>query len=121
VDAKKMVTIKNAVIKDARNAEELMELFRKGNAERHVGATKMNAESSRSHSIFAVMAETYDSTTKKTVMGKLSLVDLAGSERADKTGAGYALLSFPLLSLLPSLFLFPLTSSGSAFLSSSQC
>lgn len=68
--------------------DELMGLFHQGNAERHVGATKMNAESSRSHSIFAIMIETYDKTTKKTAIGKLSLVDLAGSERADKTGAG---------------------------------
>lgn len=33
------------------------------------------------------MVESYDTTTKRTTMGKLSLVDLAGSERADKTGA----------------------------------
>lgn len=88
LDAKKMVYVKNSVVKEAANAQELMELFRLGNMERHVGATKMNAESSRSHSIFAVMCESYDSHTKKTVTGKLSLVDLAGSERADKTGAG---------------------------------
>jgi hypothetical protein len=47
----------------------------------------MNAESSRSHSIFAIMIESFDTTSRKTTMGKLSLVDLAGSERADKTGA----------------------------------
>jgi hypothetical protein len=88
VDAKKMVFVKNAVIKDVQSADELMQLFHQGNGERHVGATKMNAESSRSHSIFSILVETYDSTTKKTVSGKLSLVDLAGSERADKTGAG---------------------------------
>ena len=64
-----------------------MELFRLGNQERHVGATLMNAESSRSHSIFSIVAEVYDNTTKRTTYGKLSLVDLAGSERADKTGA----------------------------------
>ena len=48
----------------------------------------MNAESSRSHSIFSIMVESYDRNTKKTNYGKLSIVDLAGSERADKTGAG---------------------------------
>jgi hypothetical protein len=88
MDAKKMVTIRNAIIKDANSPEELMELFEKGNEQRHTGATKMNAESSRSHSIFAIMVESYDSTSKRTTTGKLSLVDLAGSERADKTGAG---------------------------------
>ncbi|KAH8059391.1 hypothetical protein JL722_5417 [Aureococcus anophagefferens] len=84
---KKMVFVKNAVVKDAASADELLNLFEAGNAKRHVGATKMNAESSRSHSIFAILVEVYNRTTKKTSVGKLSLVDLAGSERADKTGA----------------------------------
>jgi len=87
LDNKKMVYISNCVVKDAADASELMSLFNRGNAERHVGATKMNAESSRSHSIFAILIESYDPRTKRTTMGKLSLVDLAGSERADKTGA----------------------------------
>lgn len=87
VDNKKMVFVKGAVIKPAESADELLNLFEAGNAKRHVGATKMNAESSRSHSVFAVLVEVYNKTTKKTSVGKLSLVDLAGSERADKTGA----------------------------------
>ncbi len=87
MDAKKLVYIRNVVMKEAATASDLMNLFNTGNLERHVGATKMNAESSRSHSIFSIVVEGYDTTTKKTVTGKLSLVDLAGSERADKTGA----------------------------------
>jgi len=79
MDANKMVHVRNAVIKEATAFEELMDLFTQGNAERHVGATRMNAESSRSHSVFAIMVESYDTATKKTVVGKLSLVDLAGS------------------------------------------
>lgn len=87
MDNKKMVYIRNSVIKDANSPTELMDLFNEGNLMRHTGATKMNAESSRSHSIFAIMVESYDNATKRTTCGKLSLVDLAGSERADKTGA----------------------------------
>eukprot|EP00600_Ochromonadales_sp_CCMP1393_P009763 CAMPEP_0174963216 /NCGR_PEP_ID=MMETSP0004_2-20121128/5205_1 /TAXON_ID=420556 /ORGANISM="Ochromonas sp., Strain CCMP1393" /LENGTH=1919 /DNA_ID=CAMNT_0016211813 /DNA_START=58 /DNA_END=5817 /DNA_ORIENTATION=- len=87
LDAKKMIFIRNSVIKQANSPSELMDLFNSGNLERHTGATKMNAESSRSHSIFAIMVECYDRATKRSTMGKLSLVDLAGSERADKTGA----------------------------------
>jgi len=87
MDDKKMVFIRNSIIKEAYSPSELMDLFNKGNLERHTGATKMNAESSRSHSIFAIMVECYDKATKRTTTGKLSLVDLAGSERADKTGA----------------------------------
>lgn len=55
MDERKMVSIKNVVVKTVESAGELMDLFTLGNAERHVGATKMNAESSRSHSIFAIM------------------------------------------------------------------
>merc|ERR1712216_240799 len=36
---------------------------------------------------FSILVESYNTTTKKTSIGKLSLVDLAGSERAGKTGA----------------------------------
>jgi hypothetical protein len=64
-----------------------MDMFMTGNTMRHTGATKMNAESSRSHSLFSILIQSYDKTSKKTNIGKLTLVDLAGSERADKTGA----------------------------------
>jgi hypothetical protein len=87
MDVKKMFVVRGAVVKDEASPEVLMTLFREGNKERHVGATLMNAESSRSHSIFSILIESYDKTTKKTLMGKISLVDLAGSERVDKTGA----------------------------------
>ena len=72
MDAKKMVFVRNAVIKEVQSAEELMTLFDAGNAERHTGATKMNAESSRSHSIFSICVESFDSTTKRTTIGKVS-------------------------------------------------
>lgn len=64
---------------------------------RSVGATLMNADSSRSHSIFTVYIErmcddglTNNNSTEekpKIRRGKLNLVDLAGSERQAKTGA----------------------------------
>ena len=80
VDNRKMVFVKGAVIKSAASADELLDLFERGDRKRHVGATKMNAESSRSHSVFSILVEAYDRTTKKTSLGKLSLVDLAGSK-----------------------------------------
>lgn len=82
MDNKKMVFIRNCVIKEVFSPYELMEFFEKGNAERHTGATKMNAESSRSHSIFSLLVESFDTTTKRTTFGKLSLVDLAGKKSA---------------------------------------
>jgi hypothetical protein len=57
----------------------------------------MNADSSRSHSIFTLVIECVEKFDAKATaskddnsrirMGKLNLVDLAGSERQNKTGA----------------------------------
>merc|ERR1719198_1528439 len=64
-----------------------------GSKNRKVGATKMNAGSSRSHSILTVIIETEekdpggDASKSKFRVGKLNLVDLAGSERQKKTQA----------------------------------
>ncbi|XP_067935242.1 osmotic avoidance abnormal protein 3-like [Watersipora subatra] len=57
---------------------------------RSTGATLMNADSSRSHSIFTIqleMATVDDAGEEHIKAGKLNLVDLAGSERQGKTGA----------------------------------
>jgi kinesin family protein 3/17 len=53
-----------------------------------VAETKMNATSSRSHSIFTIIIENQIEIEDKvtTRVGKLNLVDLAGSERQSKTG-----------------------------------
>lgn len=88
MDAKKMVYVRNVIIKEVFDADSLMNLFTTGNLERHVGSTLMNAQSSRSHSIFSILIDCHDNSSNKNWIGKLSLVDLAGSERADKTGAG---------------------------------
>ena len=50
----------------------------------------MNADSSRSHSIFTIKLEMEDANSdgeEHIRAGKLNLVDLAGSERQSKTGA----------------------------------
>ena len=56
---------------------------------RSTGATLMNAESSRSHSIFTIFLEMAEmcGEEEKIRAGKLNLVDLAGSERQSKTGS----------------------------------
>merc|ERR1719356_2374773 len=62
----------------------------KGWKNRSTGATNMNAESSRSHSIFTItieMMSTGAGDSSHIRKGKLNLVDLAGSERQAKTGA----------------------------------
>ncbi|XP_067685395.1 chromosome-associated kinesin KIF4-like [Haliotis asinina] len=63
-------------------------LMNKGLKRRSTGATDMNSDSSRSHTVFAISIETLDQRTNGHIRaGKLNLVDLAGSERQSKTGA----------------------------------
>nr|XP_027236364.1 osmotic avoidance abnormal protein 3-like [Penaeus vannamei] len=71
------------------NTGECEELMDRGWKNRSVGATLMNADSSRSHSIFTITLEMMDTTGETDAIrsGKLNLVDLAGSERQAKTGA----------------------------------
>ncbi|XP_026815312.1 osmotic avoidance abnormal protein 3 isoform X2 [Rhopalosiphum maidis] len=71
---------------------ECQKLMEQGWRNRATGATMMNADSSRSHSIFTISVEMMSTSQdvdeiKSIKRGKLSLVDLAGSERQAKTGA----------------------------------
>eukprot|EP01028_Stygiella_incarcerata_P002469 TRINITY_DN1462_c0_g1_i1.p1 TRINITY_DN1462_c0_g1~~TRINITY_DN1462_c0_g1_i1.p1 ORF type:complete len:1090 (-),score=371.85 TRINITY_DN1462_c0_g1_i1:233-3502(-) len=68
------------------NEDEIYTLLDIGARNRAVAATDMNAQSSRSHTLFIMQLhqKTMDGTTKT---GKLNLVDLAGSEKVGKTGA----------------------------------
>ncbi|XP_025408168.1 kinesin-like protein KIF17 isoform X3 [Sipha flava] len=76
-------------VQDVIECQKLME---KGWRNRATGATMMNADSSRSHSIFTISVEMMSMSQdvediKSIKRGKLCLVDLAGSERQAKTGA----------------------------------
>ncbi len=71
---------------------EIPEPFFQKIQNRAVGATLMNADSSRSHSLFTISVEMMETVQdlkgeKQSIRrGKLNLVDLAGSERQSKTG-----------------------------------
>ncbi|KAJ8380708.1 hypothetical protein SKAU_G00014860 [Synaphobranchus kaupii] len=86
-DKKGLVFAQGAETMAAGSAEELFALFEQGCANRHIAATNMNSESSRSHLIIGITIESTNLTNGSVSYGKLSLVDLAGSERAAKTGA----------------------------------
>ena len=74
-----------------KGVDEIRQVLGVGKKNRTVGATLMNQDSSRSHSIFSITIEsssrgaTADDSHIR--VGKLNLVDLAGSERQSKTGA----------------------------------
>lgn len=69
--------------------EDAIAVLEKGQAARHVGETKMNARSSRSHTVFTLQIESKggDGVDKSFRASSLNLVDLAGSERLKSTGA----------------------------------
>lgn len=83
------VFVKDLSIIVCKSVEELEHWMNLGNQARSTGATLMNADSSRSHSIFTIYIECQQtiSNTETITAGKLNLVDLAGSERQSKTGA----------------------------------
>ena len=69
------------------DSTEIDHVMQAGKKNRSVGATLMNAASSRSHSIFTIVvecAETSPDRGEHIRVGKLNLVDLAGSERQGK-------------------------------------
>jgi len=73
-----------------KSPDDLMDVFNEGTVNRHVGATDMNEQSSRSHSLFTVTVESSEigADGKSHIkVGKLNIVDLAGSERQSKTKA----------------------------------
>ena len=75
------------VVKDVAEINKVMGAGKKN---RSVGATKMNVDSSRSHSVFTITIECSTTTpdgNQHIHVGKLNLVDLAGSERQSKTEA----------------------------------
>lgn len=91
-DSDKGIYVKNLIQVTVDSIEQIEELMFKGNNNRSVGATLMNADSSRSHSLFTITIETCEpaevaGAKDKIRVGKLNLVDLAGSERQSKTQA----------------------------------
>jgi hypothetical protein len=69
--------------------EDVSRLLDRGQSQRMVGSTQMNAESSRSHSVFSLhfMQTRIEGMAATDRTSVISMVDLAGSEKADKTGA----------------------------------
>ena len=84
-DPKKGVFVKDLTYVTLKDTQDIQKCLDRGNKNRHVGATSMNDQSSRSHSLFTVYLEIEENG--KIRSGKLNLVDLAGSERVGKTNA----------------------------------
>ena len=85
----KGVHVQNLTWHQCSSVVDCERLMDKGNRNRATGATLMNKDSSRSHSIFTIVTEMCtksEADGKEHIRaGKLNLVDLAGSERQSKT------------------------------------
>ncbi|GAA5981651.1 hypothetical protein JCM11641_003933 [Rhodosporidiobolus odoratus] len=86
-DKARGVYVKNLSDFYVSNSAEVYEIMRQGGSARAVSSTNMNAESSRSHSIFVITVQARNTETGTQKTGSLFLVDLAGSEKIGKTGA----------------------------------
>lgn len=86
-DRSKGVRVKGLSEHYMSSPNEVYDVIRRGAAVRAVSATRMNTESSRSHTIFTFTVQQRNTETGATKSGCLYLVDLAGSEKVDKTGA----------------------------------
>lgn len=94
-DCKRCVYAFGVTEMEVKSADEAFDTWCRGQKRKRIAHTALNAESSRSHSIFNIRlvqapldAQGLDVLQDKNalVISQLSLVDLAGSERTDRTG-----------------------------------
>jgi len=80
------VRIKGITKRYCESAEECLNIIGEGNMNRATSATRMNAQSSRSHCVIIlnVVCKKADGSTRTS---KVKMIDLAGSETVKKTGA----------------------------------
>ncbi|KAI3968084.1 hypothetical protein MKX01_015604 [Papaver californicum] len=90
-DVKSGVYVENLTEQDVCTMKDVRLLLIKGLANRRTGATSINAESSRSHSVFTCTVESRCKSMSDCLSScktsRINLVDLAGSERQKLTGA----------------------------------
>lgn len=91
-DVNGKISIKELCQIEVASLAEVVRLLQQGSSKRSVGATSMNAQSSRSHAIVAFNLEIRNNANKQVIKGKLNLIDLAGSESQKKSktaGVGF--------------------------------
>ncbi|PIA35824.1 hypothetical protein AQUCO_03400014v1 [Aquilegia coerulea] len=90
-DVKSGVYVENLTEELVCTMEDVTQILIKGFSNRKTGATSLNAESSRSHSVFTCVVESRCKSASDGLssirISRINLVDLAGSERQKSTGA----------------------------------
>ena len=84
-DANGGVYVPGLTVVDVTSTEQVEELMERANRARRVARTDMNAQSSRSHSVFTLHLQGVNDKGGVMLNGQLNLVDLAGSERASRS------------------------------------
>mmetsp|Transcript_66034 Transcript_66034/g.157900 ORF Transcript_66034/g.157900 Transcript_66034/m.157900 type:complete len:1207 (-) Transcript_66034:131-3751(-) len=79
--------VTNVTAVEVDSLPQIKTLMARAARQRVVGATDMNAQSSRSHSVFALYLRGNHRERNIELNGALHLVDLAGSERLDRSGS----------------------------------
>ncbi|KAL7596081.1 hypothetical protein Lser_V15G29500 [Lactuca serriola] len=89
-DTKTGVYVENLTEESVCSLKDVTKLLKKGLSNRRTGATSINMESSRSHSVFTCVVESRCKSKdglSSLKTSRINLVDLAGSERQKSTGA----------------------------------
>ncbi|BFG15554.1 hypothetical protein CerSpe_018280 [Prunus speciosa] len=90
-DVKSGVYVENLTEECVRTIKDVTQLLIKGLSNRRTGSTSINAESSRSHTVFTCVVESQYTNVANGISSlktsRINLVDLAGSERQKLTGA----------------------------------
>lgn len=88
-DLKRGVYVEGLLEETVQSSTDLLEVLNRGKVNRHVGATSMNKESSRSHSVFTLIIESKTETEGviNILSSRFNIIDLAGSERQKSTEA----------------------------------
>lgn len=82
-----MIGLREQVV---NSPQQVMQFLQSGEALRHVGATNMNEQSSRAHTVFRVIIESKDRDGGPRTpirQSTLNMIDLAGSENSKMTGS----------------------------------
>ena len=85
-DKNKGIWVEDCTEEYVESEQEMFNFFQNGASNRAVASTKMNALSSRSHSLFVVIIYQRNIITESSKTGKIYFVDLAGSEKMAKAG-----------------------------------
>jgi kinesin family protein C1 len=84
-DARGSVCVPDLTLVDVSSIDQVELLMERASRARSVACTDMNAQSSRSHSVFTLHVQGVNEAQGIALDGKLNLVDLAGSERASRS------------------------------------